>query len=99
MNITKIIQIGFFENKIKQIQAVKMPKTIQKVPHVLPKLITSSKQMFEDIISFNQDISSWNVAKVKNMSGMFAGTKAFDQNLSTWNVKNVTTADQLLARQ
>ena len=95
MNITKIIQIRFFENKIKQIHAVKMPKTIQKIPHDLPKLITSTKQMFEDTISFNQDISSWNVSKVKNMSRMFAGAKAFDKNFFSWNVSNVTNMNYM----
>ncbi|WP_338961034.1 MULTISPECIES: hypothetical protein [unclassified Spiroplasma] len=40
---TEIVQIGFYENKIGEIQAVKMPKTIQKVPDQLPSEITSTK--------------------------------------------------------
>ena len=34
--------------------------------------------MFQGATSFNQDISSWNVISVTNMSNMFAGATAFD---------------------
>lgn len=38
---------------------------------------------------FNDDISSWNVKNVKNMSYMFCGNKLFNQPIQKWNVKNV----------
>ena len=52
-------------------------------------------------ISFNQDISRWNVSKVINMKSTFEGAIKFNQDLSTkiisddnnhyiaWNVYNV----------
>ena len=42
--------------------------------------------------SFNQDISSWDVSNVTDMSGMFSNTP-FNQNISTWDVSNVTNMD------
>ena len=39
--------------------------------------------------SFNQDISSWDVSKVKDMSGMFVYAESFNQNIDKWNVSNV----------
>jgi len=42
---------------------------------------------------FNDDISSWNVKNVKNMSYMFCGNKLFNQPIQNWNVKNVVHMD------
>ena len=36
---------------------------------------------------FNQDISSWDVSNVENMSGMFYGSP-FNQDISSWGVPN-----------
>ena len=37
---------------------------------------------------FNQDISSWDVSNVKDMSGMFSYSP-FNQDISSWDVSNV----------
>ncbi len=34
---------------------------------------------------FDQDISEWNVSKVKDMSWMFYGSAQFNQDLSGWD--------------
>jgi surface protein len=34
--------------------------------------------------SFNSDLSSWNVANVANMTGMFYGAVSFNQSLCSW---------------
>jgi surface protein len=34
--------------------------------------------------SFNSDLSSWNVANVANMTGMFYGAASFNQSLCSW---------------
>ncbi|WP_342273880.1 BspA family leucine-rich repeat surface protein [Spiroplasma endosymbiont of Phycita roborella] len=88
---TEIVQIGFYENKIGEIQVVKMPRLIEKVPDKLPSEITSLQEMFSGTSKFNQDISNWDTSKVTNMTSMFSLTQSFNQNISKWNVSNVTT--------
>ncbi|MGY8887112.1 MAG: BspA family leucine-rich repeat surface protein, partial [Flavobacteriales bacterium] len=46
--------------------------------------------------TFNQDISSWDVSNVTDMSYMFAGT-SFNQDISTWDVSNVTLMSHMFA--
>ena len=41
--------------------------------------------------AFNNDISTWNVAGVTSMHGLFANCSEFNQDISSWNVQNVTT--------
>ena len=40
--------------------------------------------MFFQATVFNQDISNWNVSKVKNMDSMFRNARNFNQNLANW---------------
>jgi surface protein len=40
-------------------------------------------------MSFDQDISSWDISKVETMYGMFYGSSSFDQDLSSWDVSAV----------
>jgi len=41
-------------------------------------------------ISFNRDISNWDVSNVTDMSGMFSGASLFNQDIGNWDVSNVT---------
>ena len=45
--------------------------------------------MFYNNSAFNQDIGSWNVSNVENMSNMFSYAINFNQDISLWNVSNV----------
>ena len=40
--------------------------------------------MFQGAAAFNQNISSWNTAKVTDMNAMFSGAALFNQTWS-WN--------------
>ena len=40
-------------------------------------------------LSFNQDISNWDVSNVTDMNYMFTNAKKFNQDISSWDVNNV----------
>ena len=46
---------------------------------------------FWDAAAFNQNIGSWNVSSVTDISYMFRSAAAFNQNISSWDVSSVTT--------
>ena len=39
--------------------------------------------------TFNEDISSWNVSNVTDMTSMFEGASSFNQDISNWDTSNV----------
>jgi surface protein len=45
--------------------------------------------MFYGNKEFNQDIGSWDISKVDDMSYMFAGATSFNQDVGSWDVGNV----------
>ena len=60
------------------------------VPTQLPASITSTNKMFSGSNEFNQDLSTWDVSNVVDMSYMFEGCALFDMPIGVWNVSNVT---------
>jgi len=57
--------------------------------------VTSMNNMFYSAISFNQDISGWDVSNVTSMSSMFEGATVFNQDIGDWNVANVTNMNSM----
>ena len=59
---------------------------------VVATKITRMLYLFSDSIdhSFNQDIGSWDVGNVTDMSVIFFGASSFNQDISAWEVSNVT---------
>ena len=43
--------------------------------------------MFGGALSFNQDISNWDVSNVIRMNYMFTNAKKFNQDISSWDVR------------
>jgi hypothetical protein len=44
--------------------------------------------MFARAISFNGDVSTWDVSRVVDFSAMFRESSNFNRNLSSWNTNN-----------
>ena len=56
--------------------------------------ITNMFSMFS-YSPFNQDIGSWDVSNVTDMSDLFKNNSTFNQDISTWDVSNVTTMNSM----
>ena len=57
---------------------------------------TSMNSLFSNKLTFNADISRWNVSNVTDMYGMFyGGCTSFDADISRWNVCKVTSMQSM----
>ena len=59
--------------------------------------ITDMSGLFQDELSFNGDISHWDVSSVANMKYMFAGAVEFNTDISLWDVSNLTNMSGIFA--
>ncbi|WFQ93483.1 hypothetical protein MFERI15181_00399 [Mycoplasma feriruminatoris] len=90
-----VYEIGYYDNG-KEIQAIKLPHGVVKVPNTLPREITSTKELFADANQFNDEsIKKWDISNVEDMSSMFSGAISFNQNINDWNVSNVSNMSSL----
>ena len=48
-------------------------------------------------LSFNQDLSAWDVSNVTDMNYMFENATSFNQDLSAWDVSNVTNMSRMFS--
>mmetsp|Transcript_7287 Transcript_7287/g.11139 ORF Transcript_7287/g.11139 Transcript_7287/m.11139 type:complete len:152 (-) Transcript_7287:152-607(-) len=52
-------------------------------------------ELFRNLITFDDDISGWNVGQVTDMSRMFADAGMFKRDLSSWNMSSVTSTREM----
>jgi len=64
---------------------------LEHVPSTLPPTVTNLSGIFNGAVSFNGDISSWNVSNVTNMDRMFYNAVKFNQDIGGWDVSKVTS--------
>ena len=57
--------------------------------NIVTTLMTDMSSLFENVNSFNGDISSWDTSNVTTMSRMFRNDRAFNINIGDWDVGNV----------
>ena len=57
--------------------------------------ITNMESLFEDTITFNVDISTWDTSNVTNMSSMFSNAFYFNINISNWDTSKVTNMSSM----
>ncbi|WP_434325893.1 BspA family leucine-rich repeat surface protein [Mycoplasma leachii] len=88
---TECLEIGYFLNThTKEIQIIKFPSTIKKVPNKLPNLITSLRNAFSDNKNeIIEGIQCWDTSNITDMFAIFSGASSFNQDISNWNVSNV----------
>ena len=72
----------------------------EDITKVVTTLCTNMENLFDSSLNgqaynFNQDISSWDVSNVTNMSGTFKNADKFNQDISKWDVSNVTDMSKM----
>jgi surface protein len=51
--------------------------------------LIDTKRMFKECITFNEDISGWDMADVHTIIEMFYNCENFDKDISGWNLESV----------
>ena len=52
--------------------------------------VTDFSFLFQNLSTFNEDLSHWNVSNATDIRYMFSGASSFNSNLNNWNVSSVT---------
>jgi surface protein len=77
--------------------AFRNAENLTEVPTTLPSTIINTSRTFYSAASFNQDLDTWDVTNITDMSVMFRKAVAFNGNITNWNVENVTTMSSMFA--
>ena len=54
-------------------------------------LVTDMSGAFLNRVSFNEDISGWDVSSVTSTNNLFRGASSFNQPIGNWDVSSVTS--------
>ena len=63
----------------------------------MPSGVKSIQSMFQGATSFNQDLSSFDISHITDMSDLFRGATLFNQDISGWDVSRVTNMGGMFA--
>ena len=58
-------------------------------PNTLPTGVTNLANCFQGCLSFNSNISNWNITNVTRTDSMFQSATSFNKPLNSWNTANV----------
>ena len=61
------------------------------------KALFAENRRGPDVLSFNADISRWDVSRVTTMHEMFMGAKSFNADISKWDVSRVTDMTRMFS--
>jgi hypothetical protein len=72
-------------------------KNLTAIPKEAPDLsqCRSTKCMFNEAYSFNQEIGHWDMSSVQNMELMFLNAASFNQNLDGWDTRSVVRLEDI----
>merc|ERR1712160_227889 len=82
------IEITLFENSSNK-EAIRCYDT---------SLVRNMNDIFEFILDFNADLSSWDVSSVIEMAGMFYNATEFNGDVSDWDVSSVADMRSMFDR-
>ena len=71
--------------------------TVQDVPNLSAMNTLYNMFLYCSNLTTVNNINSWNVSTITNMSGMFSDATSFNQSLNSWNVSNVTEMSSMFA--
>ena len=73
------------------------PEQSDPVPfnNIVTTLMTDMTQLFYNVRTFNQNISSWDTSSVTNMNFIFAYAFAFNKDINSWDTSKVTSMDRM----
>lgn len=80
-------QLQFGENS-KLIPVFDGCLRLTTVDKTLPSYVNTIKDMFTDAVTFNQDLSTWNVSNVISGENAFMRATSFNGNIGAWNTSS-----------
>lgn len=98
-NADKLVRVTTFGDMelINLSGAFRNAVNLIEVPSEIPSTVTTTKFMFYNATSFNQDLNQWDVSNVISMHAMFREASSFNGDISGWNVGNVTSMSGMFA--
>ncbi|KAL7484283.1 hypothetical protein ACHAW6_009929 [Cyclotella cf. meneghiniana] len=59
--------------------------------------VTDMSELFQQMTSFNEDLSGWDMSSVTDANHMFNGATSFNGDIGTWNTSSLTNMNAMFA--